>query len=157
MGKVYEFKEKPLGNHRHWRGSYDSRVLRYWHVPDKDVTLTIDTVTELESSVGRDAKKQLLLRFKGAKLPFAMNATNCTTIEQMYGADPHEWFGKRITLYVTTTEMQGRTMPCIRIRPRAPGPADTKRPEYEPQLNEDVPAPVETEERPRESEGEAHD
>src|SRR5512142_1174116 len=103
--KPMEFTEQPLGEGAHWRKFYDSRVLRWWHLPAKDVTLTIAEITELKASVGRDSKQQLMARFSGAKLPFALNATNCTTLEQLYGGDPHEWPGKRVTLYITQTEM----------------------------------------------------
>lgn len=146
MGKPLEFEEKELGDAKHWRSLFDSRVLRYWHLPDRDITLTIEKVSALESRIGRESKKQLMIRFKGASLPFAMNATNCTTIEQLYGADPHDWAGKRITLYVTTTEMAGKTVSCIRIRPSRPkgkpGPRDAQEPE--PELNESAAPPAES-------------
>lgn len=121
MPKPMEFTETPLGDGKHWRMFYDSRVLRWWHLPaDRDVTLTIERITGLDGQVGRESKRQLMARFKNARLPFALNATNCTTIEQLYGADPHEWAGKRLVLYVTTTEMQGKTVACIRVRPSRP-------------------------------------
>lgn len=140
MGDKYEITEQALGDGRHWRKFYDSRVLRYWHLPDgKDITLLIESVTEATSKV----KTQLVLHFKGAKLPLAMNATNCMTIEQLYGADPHGWAGNRITLYMTTTEYNAKTVPCIRIRPRKPSGSTAKRAEYEPepQLNETATEP----------------
>lgn len=144
MAKPMEFEERPLGEGAHWRKFYDSRVLRWWHLPAKDITLLIETITELEGKVGRESKLQLMARFKGARLPFALNATNCTTLEQLYGEDPHGWFGKRVTLYVTTTEMAGKTVSCIRIRPSRPkgktGPRDAQEPE--PELNESAQPPA---------------
>jgi hypothetical protein len=145
--KPMKFTEKPLGEGTHWRKFYDSRVLRWWHLPPKDITLLIETITELDGKVGKDSKRQLLARFRGARLPFAFNATNCTTMEQLYGADPHGWSGKRVTLYVTETEMPAergapkQLVNCIRIRPHEPRASRGNEPEAE--LNESAPQPSE--------------
>lgn len=141
MGKPMKIEEVPLGAGNHWRLFYDSSVLRWWHMPDKDITMVIEKINGLEGKVGRQSKRQLMARFKGAKLPFALNATNCVTIEQLYGADPHGWAGNAITLYVTTTEMEGKTVQCIRVRPTRPKPRTAAGGAPEPKLNEDAPAP----------------
>lgn len=145
MGKPLDFEEKDIGDAKHWRALFDSRVLRHWHLPEKDITLAIEKVSALESRIGRESKRQLMIRFKGATLPFAMNATNCTTIEQLYGPDPHGWVGQRITLYVTTTEMAGKTCPCIRVRPSRPKGRTGPRDAPEPTLNESASPPAEVE------------
>lgn len=141
MGKPMEFTETPLGDGTHWRMFYDSRVLRWWHLPPgRDVTLTIERISGLDGTVGRESKRQLMARFKNTRMPFALNATNCTTLEQLYGADPHGWAGQRVVLYVTKTEMQGKTVDCIRVRPSRPkgrtGPRDQQAPDDAAALNE---------------------
>lgn len=143
MPKPMDFEERELGAAAHWRAFYDSRVLRWWHLPQRDITLTIESITELEAKMGRDSKRQLMARFVGAKLPFALNATNCTTIEQLYGGDPHGWASHRVTLYVTTTEMAGKTVQCIRIRPKRPAAKQDAAPDTE-RLDETAQAPAET-------------
>src|SRR5262245_41492116 len=57
---------------------------------------------------------------------FAANATVCKTIESVLGVGlPAEWVGKAIILTRATTRdpETGLVVPCIRVRPEAPGVA----------------------------------
>jgi hypothetical protein len=116
---VFEEKELPPGDH--WRAFFDSRCLRHWHLGGKELTFTIASVKLLRSKIrGGTEKKQLALHFKTTELPLVLNVTNATTIAQLYGNKPQDWVGKRLTLFVTTTQGFGTTTDCIRVRPRKP-------------------------------------
>lgn len=116
----------------HWRQMTDgSQWLTHLDLLDaegkaREFNVTIESVKggEVVGEGGKKSKKPVL-RFRGAKKPLACGATICKTIERIAGSpDPKDWVGKRITLYVTTTEItrEGKreTVGCIRVRPTAP-------------------------------------
>lgn len=100
----------------------DSEWLFHYDLPaDRDVVVTIERVTggEVTGQGGKKSKKPALY-FRGKKKPLALNATNGKTIERIAGtSDVSKWAGLNISLYVTTTQWGGETVPCIRIRPTA--------------------------------------
>jgi hypothetical protein len=120
----------------HWRQMTDgSEWLTHLDLLDpegkpREFNVTIESVKGgvVVGDGGKKSKKPVL-RFKGAKKPLAAGATICKTIEKITGsADPKDWIGQRITLYVTTTEItkiengsaRRETVGCIRVRPTAP-------------------------------------
>jgi hypothetical protein len=107
----------------HWKSLMDREYMFAFDLQGKDVTVTIDRITqgELTALGGRKSKKPLCFFREGReKKPLALNSTNCKVIAAMYGNDTADWAGKRITLYPTTTSMAGETVDCIRVRPQAP-------------------------------------
>jgi hypothetical protein len=115
-----------------YRAFFDSRVLRVWHLDGKDKTFTIEKVTRLTTVMKGEEKKQPLIRFKGVPLPFALNKTNGATVEQLYGRNPKNWVGKRLTLYPTQTQVGRNTVDCIRVRNQAPTSKGQPEPTPEP-------------------------
>ncbi len=106
----------------HYLSMYDqSDFLFAFDLQGKPHDLIIEKVSagEITGQKGRKAKKPIIT-FKGAKKRFAANKTNGKVIATLYGVDTKEWIGKAITLYPTTTDMEGRTVECIRCRPVAP-------------------------------------
>jgi hypothetical protein len=98
-----------------------------------DVTVTIEKV--VAGSVTNAAKKtskKPIVYFKNKTKGMVMNVTNCKTVGRMYGDDPREWVGKRVTLYQAETSAGGETIACIRIRQRPPGGAEKKADETPP-------------------------
>jgi len=88
----------------------------------REYTLEIVRVIkgELTGEKGRKATKPVLF-FRGARKPFAISSTDGKTIASLVGSPLTErWIGARITLFVTTTSVQGETVECIRVRARAP-------------------------------------
>ena len=62
----------------------------------------------------------LVLSFKGAKKALPLNMTNWDSVAEITGeGDTARWPGHALELYPTTTTMQGKTVPCIRIRAHA--------------------------------------
>lgn len=103
-----------------YRMASESSILRWWHIPDgKTATVTIVKVQKAKDK--KVGKTQYVLWLKGKELPYLTNATANKTLARLYTKDPHAWVGKRIALYRTETEMNGETVPCIRIRPQIPG------------------------------------
>lgn len=111
-----------------WRAYFDSEALRVWHLEGRDMIVRIVDVVAVNGELFANGKKQkvrqpkLTLRDKNGELPlpFLLNKTNSKTIARMYGKNPKGWVGHLIRLYCTTTERQGETVDCIRIRPEPP-------------------------------------
>lgn len=95
-----------------------------WTLPDgHDIILTIDHVVR-EDVVGEGGRKETLpvcyFREKGV-MPMALNRTNFKTIVKLTGQKNSDyWGGQGIQLFKTTTNLKGKTVDCVRIRPTAP-------------------------------------
>ncbi len=106
----------------HWRSMFDNKFLGSWDLEHgRDYALTIDRVEagELTAQGGRTSKKPLVY-FRGKDKPFALNKTNAKCIAAIYGHDTGKWKGRRIAIYVTTTQSPEGVVDCIRVRPTPP-------------------------------------
>ena len=68
---------------------------------------------------GFDGQQQTktVLYFTNTRKKLPLNKTNWNAIVDVTGeVDSDHWRGHRIELYSSTTEMNGKTLPCIRIR-----------------------------------------
>lgn len=123
----------------HWKSMTDRDWMFAFDLQGKEFTLTIDRIEpgNVVGTGGKKTKKPVAF-FKESKSgkPLALCATNCKTIEKLYGADIEGWAGKRVTLYPTTTNFGGEVVECIRIRPRLPD-AKQGKPEQPPEPGSD--------------------
>ena len=117
---------------------FEKEALAAYDLDGRDVTVTIESVgrVELPAQQGKKAAKKPMLKFVGEKKTLVCNITNARAIMAMYGPDPKDWKGKRITLYGTTTQFGRDTVECIRVRPRIPGEKATT-PIEQPQSEEE--------------------
>jgi hypothetical protein len=108
----------------HWKSLMDREYLGHWDLPEgKDVVVIIESVNGGTVSNGSKSQKKPIVRFKGKAKAAIFNATNCKTVERLYGPNTDEWVGKPIALYVASTNdpsNPGVQVPCIRVRPKAP-------------------------------------
>ena len=72
----------------------------------------------LKNPEGKEQQKTVLY-FKGAKKALPLNAVNWDSVAAICGDDTDDWPGHKIELYPTKTQMGGRVVDCIRIRPPA--------------------------------------
>jgi len=84
----------------------------------KDVTVTIRDVDFHE--VGEEKATKGVLFFEEFTRAMVLNRTNLKRIIALHGNDTDRWTGKKITLYESETDFGGRTVPCIRVREKAP-------------------------------------
>jgi hypothetical protein len=76
---------------------------------------------------------KIVLHFRGTPKLLPLNFTNFDSVVAVTGeADTDNWPGKRIELFATTTEVQGRTVDCVRIRAPSSTPKKTKAKAEEP-------------------------
>lgn len=91
-----------------------------------DLTLTVASVQheKLFREGLREAEIKPTLSFKESPKKLVLSARENEDIMcRLYGSVAEEWVGKPVTLYATTTRLGRDTVPCIRIRDRAPAPA----------------------------------
>lgn len=113
----------------HWRQMMESLYVGAWDLMDedgnsRDLDVEIDRVEKGEVVSQSGKARKPVVYFKGKTKPMVFNVTNCTAVSKLYGNDPRQWAGKRITLYVGEANNKGETVPALRVRPRVPGGAN---------------------------------
>ena len=100
---------------------FPSKYLTASDLNGKPVTVTIESATlETLTTLEGKAQTKTIVGFRGARKTLPLNATNWDAVAAATGKDDTDgWPGHSIELYPTTTTMQGKSVPCIRIRPPA--------------------------------------
>jgi hypothetical protein len=113
----------------HWRDYLDPpKYVKAFLLRGKDVTVTIERVERGVVEMGTKKSRKPMIYFRGKDTqPLVAGVRICDSIAGMYGKNPKDWIGKRITLYGTTTASSDGTVECVRVRPVPP--ADTVTPE----------------------------
>lgn len=70
--------------------------------------------------VGPEKARKGVLFYEEFDRGMVINRTNLKRIIGIYGNDADAWKGKKVTLYPSETDFNGRTVPCIRVREKAP-------------------------------------
>lgn len=83
---------------------------------DSDVEVTIKSVGFAEVGEAKDTKG--VVYFEEFTRGMVVNSTNRQRIEGWHGLETDDWIGKKITLYPSETEFGGKTVECIRVRPK---------------------------------------
>jgi hypothetical protein len=78
----------------------------------------------IKSQDGKEQNK-MVLAFHGTEKTLPLNQTNWDSVADICGDDSDGWVKKKIELYPATTQMNGKTVPCIRVRKPSP-PAQPK-------------------------------
>lgn len=74
-----------------------------------------------ENTYNGETKKQIVLTFAGKDKVLGLNKTNARRIAQLIGTeDFNDWIGYKIRLYVDQTDLDGKTVDCIRVFPDLP-------------------------------------
>ena len=72
--------------------------------------------TVFAETIGEEKQSKPILRFLGEQRGLVLNKVNSIEIAGWYGDDTSSWTGQLVELYSTTTYMQGKQVPCIRVR-----------------------------------------
>lgn len=120
----------------HWKnmGNYDYLGAYSLEGITDSITPTILKVEkERVTAQGGKAEDCVVVYFAEAEVdgviikPMVFNATNCKTIEKIYGPYIEDWIGKPVTIFATTTTMGRDTVPCLRIKNTAVGENKVKK------------------------------
>jgi hypothetical protein len=92
---------------------FPGRFMKAGEFQGRDVTLTISDIEmeDLPQDKGGEKPKGIL-SFKETKKKLVLNRTNGECIKGMFGRNPQEWIGKRVTFY--PAEWNGE--PAIRVK-----------------------------------------
>ena len=112
---------------------FPSKYIKADDLNNREVKVVIANVTM--ETLGNDQK--LVLYFQHKDKGLITDKTNAGRISYLYGDDTDGWIGREIVLASEFTEMQGKTVKCIRVRPPANGAASPSAPASAPR-----PAPL---------------
>lgn len=110
---------------------FPSKFLKATDLNGSEPVVTIkDCIIE---TIGED--KRPVLYFAGKEKGVVLNKTNATNISDAYGPDTDEWTGKKVVLFTSWVDFQGKSVESIRIRPAKSGEG-AKRPAVAPAFDE---------------------
>jgi len=90
-------------------------------------------------NIGMNSTEQKpVVYFDDTQKGLVLNKTNAFRIKGLYGSETGAWIGKKIILYPSETDFQGKTVPCIRVKGPNAVP-DAQAPAEYPELNDEVP------------------
>ena len=93
--------------------AFPSRWLKAADLQGKKVNVTIESVGF--ENIGDDGDK-LVAYLKNSKKGLVLNVTNANMITEICGTDEtDDWTGKRICLFPTRVDFQGRRVDAIRV------------------------------------------
>lgn len=110
-------------SYEHWRNLTDLQHLRAeCFAPKERKVLTIKAVKrEKVTSNNGEVEEKPVAHFEENVLPMVLNVTNCKMIEKIYETgNIHDWVGKKIQVFATTTKVAGQSVPCLRIENTIP-------------------------------------
>ncbi len=96
---------------------YSNAFLRAADLEGKTLTFTIKNVDTGELP---DGKQQLIVEFRETESKLGLNKTNKNVLVDLYGDETDEWIGKKVSLYPTRVDFQGKRVDAIRIEDRKP-------------------------------------
>jgi len=94
---------------------YPGRFLKADLFKGRKVTLTIKNIDieELQGEKGKESK--VVVSFTERPLDYVMPKTCGFALKRMFGNNPREWVGKRVTWYPTKTKFGREDVDCIRV------------------------------------------
>lgn len=108
--------------------AFPSTTLKAADIGDTDMVLTMTGVVQEEVGSGNDKEVKPHVYFEETEKKLVLNKTNANTIAGMYGGETDEWAGKKIALFATEVDFQGKQTLAIRVRMRKPGAPPQQRP-----------------------------
>jgi len=99
--------------------SADDRFLKAPDLQGRKVSVRIESFTVENFK----EKKQIVLKFFGAKKVLGLNKINTKMIASMHGDETDNWIGKEVLLFPSKTQnQQGQIVDCVRIEFQPPQP-----------------------------------
>lgn len=100
-----------------WDEMFPSRFLHARELRGKDVTLPISAADRevLANDKGKEIVKGIV-SFKGTTKQWPLPKVCGTALLKMFGPNPQDWVGKRVTIYPTTAHFGKEIVDAIRVR-----------------------------------------
>jgi hypothetical protein len=108
---------------------FPSKYLKASDLGGKPLTVVIEKapLEVLKSPEGKEEAKTVLY-FRGLRKTLPLNRINWDSVAAIAGDDTDQWPAASIELYPSKTQMAGKTVDCIRIRPPAQPELSAKMP-----------------------------
>ena len=100
--------------------SFPSKYMKSTEIGDEDLVVTIKDIEIKNVGNADDPDEKPVIYFEGHEKGVVLNKTNANTISSLYGDDTDGWIGKKIALFTTEVEYQGKMTLGIRVRLKAP-------------------------------------
>jgi hypothetical protein len=116
---------------------YGGNYLSAEDLNGREVTVRIESVSTMTDNDSQ--KKKLVLHFQGKVKTLVLNVTNANSCQELLGSDEtDDWIGRKICLFPTKVNFQGKMVPAIRVKEAAAAKAKPKPlPEPDPDEVED--------------------
>lgn len=108
--------------------AFASKWLKSGDIPeDADLILTMKKFVEKEEiGSGDNADLKPVIYFEEVEKGLALNKTNADSIAKLHGPETDNWIGKRVALFATEVDYQGKQTLAIRVRLKAPKPTSAE-------------------------------
>jgi hypothetical protein len=98
---------------------FPSPWLRADSIPDaSDLVLTIKSLDW--EMIGSEKESKPVMTFHETSKKLVLNKTNGNILASLFGKNIIDFIGKKISLYKTPVEFQGKSILGVRIRPESP-------------------------------------
>jgi hypothetical protein len=99
----------------------NSKFLKAADLNGQKPIVMIDTAEVHENTYNGETKQQIVLTFVDKEKVLGLNVTNARRIAQLIGTTNfNDWPGWNIRLYTDQTDLDGKTVDCIRVFPDLP-------------------------------------
>ncbi len=96
--------------------SFTSKYLKSADIAGDTPVTIASCINEDVAGKGNPADFKPVLKFTNMDKGIVLNKTNAGTIRAAYGKDTDAWAGKEVLLFQMTTQFNGQSVPCIRMR-----------------------------------------
>lgn len=104
-----------------------SKFLKAADLQGSKPVVEIEDAEVHENTYNGETKKQIVLKFVGKDKVLGLNKTNARRIAALTGSEEFpDWIGYRIRLFIDQTDLDGKTVDCIRIFPDLPEQTNKK-------------------------------
>ena len=97
--------------------TFPSTYMKAVDLNGRFISATISKVEIVDvGGEGKPGDVKPVMHFSNRKKALVLNKTNAGTLAKDLGDEMDDWMGQSIEIFPTTTEMQGKTVDCLRVR-----------------------------------------
>lgn len=95
---------------------YGNRYLTAADLGGREPIVVMRAVAVEKVKQGRETEERLVLYFENAERGLMLNKTNALAIASLHGEETDAWLGRRIRLFESSEDYDGKTYRVIRIK-----------------------------------------
>jgi hypothetical protein len=98
---------------------FPSKWLAAADLDDQERTFTVSDISEETVGQGEAAEDKWVVTFRETSKGLVLNKTNATSLKTCLGDDTDDWMGRKVVLYPTEVQFQGKMVEAIRVKEKA--------------------------------------